>query len=813
VDAINASITKLQSEVKLMKKSGASPEALTAKATEMEKLKVKLSSAQTAQGPKNTFPRKAFDDTLVRKMFVIPSFEIHGGVKGLFDLGPPACGLKANVIDTWRKHFVLEENMLEMECTNLTPKCVLETSGHVDKFTDMMVKDVETGECFRADKLLEDFIDELIDANPDMPAAEVDKHRLVQRQADSYSLVEIHALFQDYGIKGEEGHDLSKPFDFNLMFETRIGPEGTSVGYLRPETAQGLFVNFRRLLEFNGKRMPFAAAQVGLGFRNEIAPRGGLLRVREFCMAEIEHFVNPADKSHPSFKNVAGKVMNLFDQTTQLGTGKHLVMSIGDAVTSGTVNNETLGYFMARTQLFMEKIGMDPTRLRFRQHLATEMAHYATDCWDCEINTSYGWIECVGHADRACYDLMVHAKATNTSMTAAQRLDEPKMMEFITVEPDKKVIGKTFKGEQKKVIAALSALAEDDEEVTKFEAALSSAGSAAVEGGFVVTQDMVKFVRSSKEVQEVKFLPSVIEPSFGMGRILYALLEHSFSQDPADEQRVVMRFNPRVAPTKCNVYPLQTNEKFGPIVQRIAQLLTAAGLTNKVDASGQSIGRRYARADEVGTPFGITVDFDTIDNDTVTLRERDTQAQVRLPIAQVAEVVRKIADGSQPWPEVQRKYDEKANDEEDEMDLGFGDDDDDDDDEEAAAAPSSRQAMAAKLKAENEKKLEEAKAAALARLAKKEANQRSLCNLEIKPWGEEQDLLALFAKIKKEVVRDGLKWSEGCNLVEVAFGIKKIICTAIIPVSVSMDEIIDEMTEDTFADEIQSMNMTSMSLL
>mmetsp|Transcript_79892 Transcript_79892/g.156240 ORF Transcript_79892/g.156240 Transcript_79892/m.156240 type:complete len:208 (-) Transcript_79892:143-766(-) len=152
-----------------------------------------------------------------------------------------------------------------------------------------------------------------------------------------------------------------------------------------------------------------------------------------------------------------------------------------------------------------------------------------------------------------------------------------------------------------------------------------------------------------------------------------------------------------------------------------------------------------------------------------------------------------------------------AGEDDDDMDLGF--DDDDEDEASAAPAANSRQAMAAKLKAENEKKLEEAKAAALARLAKKEANQRSLCNLEIKPWGEEQDLLALFAKIKATVVRDGLKWSEGCNLVEVAFGIKKIVCTAIIPVAVSMDDIIEEMTEETFVDDIQSMNMTSMSLL
>jgi translation elongation factor EF-1beta len=153
-----------------------------------------------------------------------------------------------------------------------------------------------------------------------------------------------------------------------------------------------------------------------------------------------------------------------------------------------------------------------------------------------------------------------------------------------------------------------------------------------------------------------------------------------------------------------------------------------------------------------------------------------------------------------------------ADDDDDDMDLGF-DDDDEEEEEASAPAPNSRQAKAAALKAENEKKLEEAKAAALARLAKKEANQRSLCNLEIKPWEAEQDLLALFAKIKKEVVRDGLKWSENCALVDVAFGVKKIVCTAIIPVAVSMDEIIDEMTEETFVDEIQSMNMTSLSLL
>ena len=463
---------------------------------------------------------------------------------------------------------------------------------------------------------------------------------------------------------------------------------------------------------------------------------------------------------------------------------------------------------------------MDTTRLRFRQHLKTEMAHYASDCWDLEIQTSWGWIECVGHADRACYDLLVHAKATNTSMEASQRLDQPKVIEVISVEPDKKTIGKTFKGDQKKVLAALEELASDPSAVGAFEAQLSAAGSAAV-GGFTVGKDMVKFSRSCKEVQEEKFLPSVIEPSFGMGRVLYALLEHSFFQSPEDEQRVVMRFLPAVAPCKCMVLPLQSNAAFPPIVERIADLLTAAGLANRVDSSGQSIGRRYARADEVGTPFGITVDFDTVENDTVTLRERDSQAQVRLPIAAIAATLRGLVDGSLTWDSVVAADDKKApkpakkaddDDDDDVFDFGGGDDDDDG---EKGSTPvvSSRAEKAAALKAARDKETEEKKAAALARLAKKEANQRSLCNLEIKPWEAEQDLMALFAKIKSEVVMEGLKWSENCALVDVAFGVKKIICTAVIAMNLSMDAIIEEMTEETFADEIQSMTMTSMSLL
>ena len=173
------------------------------------------------------------------------------------------------MIDIWRKHFVLTESMLEMECTCLTPEVVLKTSGHVDRFTDLMVKDPETGECFRADKLLEEAIDALLEANPTMPAEEQEDHLRTQRQADAFTPAELDALLTKYECKAPtSGKPYSPSFPFNLMFKTSIGPEGTAVGFLRPETAQGLFVNFRRLLDANAQKMPFAAAQIGLGFRN-----------------------------------------------------------------------------------------------------------------------------------------------------------------------------------------------------------------------------------------------------------------------------------------------------------------------------------------------------------------------------------------------------------------------------------------------------------------------------------------------------------------------------------------------------------------
>ena len=406
-------------------------------------------------------------------------------------------------------------------------------------------------------------------------------------------------------------------------------------------------------MDYNQQRMPFAAAQIGLGFRNEIAPRNGLLRVREFCMAEIEHFVNPNDKTHPKFKRIAGKELVLFPSDAQLGSGRTVTMTAGEAVEKGVVNNETLTYFMTRTQLWLEKIGVDPKRMRFRQHLKSEMAHYAADCWDMEIHLSYGWIECVGHADRACYDLDQHARKSGVPMVASVRLPEPILIDKMVAEPNKKLLGPRFKLDQKTVINALEAL--DGAELEAFKNAIDTDGKTTV-GGFEITADLVTFKTEKKTIVETKYTPSVIEPSYGIGRILYAVLEHSFSQRSGDENRCVMSFKPCVAPMKVGIYRLINHPPFDSIISRMRDSLQAINVVSRVDSSSGSVGRRYARADELGIPFGATVDFQTLLDDSVTLRDRNTMAQVRVPLSRLNGLLQQLIAETITWDLVMTRF-------------------------------------------------------------------------------------------------------------------------------------------------------------
>ncbi|KAM6553011.1 hypothetical protein CsatB_013773 [Cannabis sativa] len=634
-------------------------QALNALKLEKTTLEKDLQATVTGSGGDGSVSREEFrqlvSNTLERRLFYIPSFKIYRGVAGLYDYGPPGCAVKSNVLSFWRQHFVLEENMLEVDCPCVTPEVVLKASGHVDKFTDLMVKDEKTGTCYRADHLLKDFCSEKLQKDLSITAKEAAELKRILAVLDELSAEELGAKLKEYGITAPDTKNpLSDPYPFNLMFQTSIGPSGLSSGFMRPETAQGIFVNFKDLYYYNGNKLPFAAAQIGQAFRNEISPRQGLLRVREFTLAEIEHFVDPEDKSHPNFSEVAKLEFLMFPREEQMSGQSAKKLCLGDAVAGGIVNNETLGYFIGRVYLFLTRLGINEDRLRFRQHLANEMAHYACDCWDAEIECSYGWIECVGIADRSAFDLRAHSEKSGVPLVAAEKFSEPREVEELIITPVKKELGLVFKGQQKNVVEALEAMKE--EEALEMKANLETKGEmefyvCTLEKNVSIKKSMVAISKQKKKVHQRVFTPSVIEPSFGIGRIIYCLYEHSFYTRPSkagDDQLNVFRFPPLVAPIKCTVFPLVQNEKYEKVAKDISKSLTIAGISHKIDITGTSIGKRYARTDELGVPFAVTVDSTT----SVTIRERDSKDQIRVNVEDAASVVKDVSEGLRTWTEV-----------------------------------------------------------------------------------------------------------------------------------------------------------------
>ena len=604
--------------------------------------------------------RAALLNILERRLFFIPSFKIYGSVAGFYDYGPPGCAIKQNVTQFWRQHFVLEENMLEVECPAVTPEPVLKASGHVERFTDFMVTDIETGDCHRADHLLEDILEAIIDDPSDYGGAEAAKEaRELLVRVGELDCKEIGDALTKYGVKAPEtGNDISSPFPFNLMFKTSIGPKGDMVGYLRPETAQGIFVNFRDLLYFNGSKLPFAAAQIGNSYRNEISPRSGLLRVREFTQAEIEHFCNPNDKSHPKFQYIANEEPFLYSRALQMGEEKQPKrIQLGKAVEEGIIANETLAYFIGRTYQFCERIGLNTDRVRFRQHLQHEMAHYAEDCWDCEVETSYGWIECAGLADRSAYDLSAHAKASKVELHAYDRYPEPRMEEVVTIVPNKKDLGKALKREAQRVADELVAMSDCD--AMEMKAILESGKAAPLKVHDSIVEIDPSWVTITKEIKKVSgknFIPAVIEPSFGIGRLLYCMFEHCYYVREGDDRRTVFRFTPLAAPIKATVFPLMAKPDLVAKAEDVARSLRKIGLSNTIDTTGTSIGKRYARTDEIGVPFAVTVDYETLEEGSVTVRDRDTTAQVRVPCNELPLVLKQLAEMEIAWEEVSSKY-------------------------------------------------------------------------------------------------------------------------------------------------------------
>ncbi|MCZ7357233.1 MAG: glycine--tRNA ligase [Candidatus Methanoperedens sp.] len=563
-----------------------------------------------------------------RRGFLWGSFELYGGTAGFYDYGPLGAMLKRRVENIWRDIFVINEGYYEIESPTIGIEDIFIASGHVGGFSDPLTECQKCNEAFRADHLVKDVVD-----NPDTLSAD-----------------ELSRVIGKNNVKCPEcGGRLGKVYEFNLMFKTSIGPGGKRAGYLRPETAQGMFVDFPRLLKFYRDRLPFGATQIGKAYRNEISPRQGVIRLREFTQAEAEIFIDPRDKTHPKFKEVADIVLNLFSQEMQsyfhesgtTGEGSDVQktgfekMSIGEAVKNKVIAHEFLGYCLALTYQFLLRVGVSKEKLRFRQHMKDEMAHYAADCWDAEIlSERFGWVEVVGIADRTDYDLKAHAKQSETELTVYIPYDEPKKVERFAVKPNMGILGPKFKGKAGKISNALKLLKPED--------LTGDTIDLIIDGETIsLEKEAVTFETVTEELHGENIIPHVIEPSFGIDRITYSLLEHSYFEEKAvekgeeDEMRIVLRLPAEVAPIQAAVLPLLTREELIKPANEIVKMLRKAGILVAFDDSG-TIGRRYRRNDEIGTPYSITVDYQTLEDGTVTIRDRDSMKQVRAIMAELA---------------------------------------------------------------------------------------------------------------------------------------------------------------------------------
>jgi glycyl-tRNA synthetase len=561
-----------------------------------------------------------------RRGFFLPTAESYGGVAGFYTYGPQGAALKDNVESAWRDRYVTREGHMEIDGPTVMPEPVFEASGHLDDFDDMIIECPECGESHRADHLVED-----------EPGSEVE-------DAEAMPIADVEALFTEFEIACPTcGTALAgEPIDdFNLMFETNIGPGTSSPGYLRPETAQGIFVEFPQLAEYARNQLPFGVTQIGRAYRNEISPRKALVRVREFTQAELEHFVDP-ESDEPPIERVEDVVLPLYSvEQQEADDGGIEELTVREAIDEGVVESDWVAYYLGVSKGWYERIGVDMDRFRYRQHLPGELAHYASDCWDAESEIDGDWIEMTGFAYRGDYDLAKHEKHSGEDYTVFKQYDEPVTVEKPTVDPDMGYLGPEFGGAAAGIADELEALAASDPDAFDGDAV-----SVEVDGeDYEVPVDRTGFEVTEVTESGEHVTPHTVEPSFGVDRLVYTVLVHAYTEDEVDgEERTYLALPPETAPTTVGVFPLMDKDGLDERARELARELREAGLEVTYDDSG-AIGRRYRRQDEVGTPFCVTVDYDTLEDDTVTVRERDSTAQTRVPVSELADDLVGLREG------------------------------------------------------------------------------------------------------------------------------------------------------------------------
>ncbi|MEF8820831.1 MAG: glycine--tRNA ligase [Halovenus sp.] len=567
-----------------------------------------------------------------RRGFFIQTAGSYGGVAGFYTYGPEGAALKANIESVWRDRYVTREGNMEISAPTIMQEEVFEASGHLDGFDDMIIECPECGESHRADHLVEDDPDSTVE------------------DAEALPIPDVEGLFEDHDITCPTcGWELAgEPVEeFNLMFETNIGPGSSDPGYLRPETAQGIFVEFPQLAEYARNQLPFGVAQIGRAYRNEISPRKALVRVREFTQAELEHFIDP-ETDEPPLWRVEDVVLPLYSAEQQdADDGGVQEITVAEAVEEGIIQSDWIAFYLGISKAYYERIGVDMDRFRYRQHLPGELAHYASDCWDAESEIDGDWIEITGFAYRGDYDLVKHEQYSGEEYSVFKQYDEPVTVEKPTVDPDMGYLGPEFGSAAGEIVTELERLAASDPDAFEGDEVTVEADGEA----YTIPVEKTGF-----EIEEVTesgehITPHVVEPSFGVGRMVYTVLAHAYETDEVDgEERTYLSLPPEAAPTTVGVFPLMDKDGLAERAKEVANQLREAGLEVTYDDSG-AIGRRYRRQDEVGTPFCVTIDYDSLEEETVTVRERDTTAQKRLPIDELPGTLSALRDGDATFDE------------------------------------------------------------------------------------------------------------------------------------------------------------------
>jgi glycyl-tRNA synthetase len=551
-----------------------------------------------------------------RRGFFWQSYEIYGGVSGFATYGALGTRLKQNIERKLREFFVYRLGIMEIESPIITPEKVFEASGHVDHFKEPMIECKKCRKWFRADHLLHD-------------VAEIS-----EADAEKLSLTELKQTVEKLKIRCPECDGMfGEPRLFLTMFRTTIGPYSDAVGYGRPEAAQGIFVEFKRLYEMAREKLPFGVIQIGRALRNEISPRQGLVRLREFTIGDLEFFFDPEEPDCYLLKDVENETLRLLLTRDRLkGSEKFTEATVEVALEKGYIKSQWQAVFMALEKKLLIELGVPAEKQRFIEKHPWERAHYSSQTFDQEVLVErWEWLEVTACAHRTDYDLKRHAQISGQDLCVFKEYDKPIEKEQTVIRPVMAKLGPAFKKEAAEVSEMLSRT--DPKEI---ETALKKDSHFTL-GKYKILPEHVDIKHEKTVERGRRFIPNVIEPTFGSDRLFYVAFEYAYR---TKDDRALLSFPRDIAPIQIGIYPLMDKDGLAEKALELRKTLVREGFVTEYDDAG-SIGRRYARADEAGIPLGITIDYDTLKDDTATIRDRDTWKQVRSRIQELPDLLHK----------------------------------------------------------------------------------------------------------------------------------------------------------------------------